>query len=34
LAAGSITLQFVIILTVVLTIAFTFLYIKQRKKSA
>jgi MFS family permease len=34
LAAGSSTLQFVIILTVVLTIAFTFLYIKQRKKSA
>ena len=34
LAAGSITLQFVIILTVVLTIAFTFLYINQRKKKA
>jgi MFS family permease len=34
LAAGSSVLQFVIILTVVLTIAFTFLYIKQRKKSA
>jgi MFS family permease len=34
LAAGSSTLQFVIILTVVLTIAFTFLYIKQRKKRA
>lgn len=34
LAAGSSTLQFVIILTVVLTVAFTFLYIKQRKKTA
>ena len=34
LAAGSSTLQFVIILTVVLTIAFTFLYINQRKKRA
>ncbi len=34
LAAGSSTLQFVIILTVVLTIAFTFLFIKQRKNSA
>jgi len=34
LAAGSKTLQFVIILTVVLTIAFTFLYINQRKKKA
>jgi len=32
LAAGSKTLQFVIILTVVLTVAFTFLYINQRKK--
>lgn len=31
LAAGSSTLQFVIILTVVLTVAFTFLYIKQRR---
>jgi len=31
LAAGSKTLQFVIILTVVLTAAFTFLYINQRK---
>jgi MFS family permease len=34
LAAGSNTLQFVIILTVVLTVAFTFLYINQRKKKA
>jgi MFS family permease len=34
LAAGSVTLKFVIILTVVLTIAFTFLYINQRKKKA
>ena len=34
LAAGSKTLQFVIILTVVLTLAFTFLYINQRKKKA
>ena len=34
LAAGSKTLQFVIILTVVLTIAFTFLYINQRKNKA
>jgi len=34
LAAGSSTLQFVIILTVVLTVAFTFLYINQRKKRA
>jgi MFS family permease len=34
LAAGSSTLQFVIILTVILTIAFTFLYINQRKNRA
>ncbi|MEN8201642.1 MAG: MFS transporter [Bacteroidota bacterium] len=32
LAAGSKTLQFVIILTAVLTLAFTYLYISQRKK--
>jgi hypothetical protein len=32
LAAGSKTLQFVIILTAALTIAFTFLYISQRRK--
>jgi fucose permease len=32
LEAGSKTLQFVIILTAVLTVAFTFLYINQRKK--
>ncbi len=34
LAAGSKTLQFVIILTVILTIAFTFLYLNQKKKKA
>ncbi len=34
LAAGSQTLRMVILLTVVLTIAFTFLYINQRKKKA
>ncbi len=34
LKAGSQTLQTVIVLTVVLTIAFTFLYINQRKKKA
>lgn len=34
LAAGSKTLQFVIILTAILTVAFTFLYINQRKKKA
>lgn len=32
LAAGSATLRTVIVLTVVLTIAFTFLYLRQRKK--
>jgi fucose permease len=32
LEAGSSTLQFVIILTVVLTVAFTYLYLNQRKK--
>jgi 4-hydroxybenzoate polyprenyltransferase len=32
LAAGSETLRTVILLTVVLTVAFTFLYIRQRKK--
>jgi len=32
LAAGSSTLQFVIILTVVLTVAFTYLFLNQRKK--
>ncbi len=31
LAAGSGTLRTVIILTVILTVAFTFLYIRQRK---
>ena len=34
LAAGSSTLQFVIILTVVLTAAFTWLYLNQRRKKA
>ena len=34
LAAGSSTLQFVIILTVVLTVAFTYLFLSQRKKKA
>ena len=34
LEAGSQTLQTVIVLTVVLTIAFTFLYMNQRKKKA
>lgn len=34
LAAGSSTLQFVIILTALLTVAFTFLYVNQRKKKA
>jgi hypothetical protein len=33
LAAGSQTLRTVIILTVVLTVAFSFLYMNQRKKS-
>jgi len=32
LAAGSATLRTVIVLTVILTIAFTFLYFRQRKK--
>jgi fucose permease len=31
LQAGSVTLQFVIILTAVLTVAFTYLYIRQRR---
>jgi len=34
LAAGSSTLQFVIILTAVLTVAFAFLYLRQRRKKA
>jgi len=34
LAAGSLTLQFVIILTAILTVAFSFLYFRQRKKHA
>jgi hypothetical protein len=34
LAAGSETLQTVIVLTAVLTVAFTFLFIKQRKKNS
>jgi fucose permease len=34
LAAGSLTLRFVIILTAILTVAFSFLYFRQRKKHA